>query len=78
MKKLILLFAVAFNLNSNEFLTGSLVDYSGLIKMPNARFNNEGKVSFNYSRFDPYGKYVFKFSHMIGLRELYFIQISIH
>ena len=50
MKKLILLFAVAFNLNSNEFLTGSLVDYSGLIKMPNARFNNEGKVSFYYSR----------------------------
>ena len=62
MKKLILLFAVAFNLNSNEFLTGSLVDYSGLIKMPNARFNNEGKVSFNYSRYDPYGKYVFQFS----------------
>ena len=30
--------------------------------MPNARFKEEGTTSFVYSRYDPYGRYVFQFS----------------
>ena len=62
MKKIAALFLLIFNINSNEYVTGSIVDYSGLIKMPNARFKVEGTTSFVYSRFEPYGKYVFQFS----------------
>ena len=62
MKKIAALFLLIFNINSNEYVTSSIVDYSGLIKMPNARFKEEGTTSFVYSRYDPYGKYVFQFS----------------
>ena len=60
MKKIAALFLLIFNINSNEYVTSSIVDYSGLIKMPNARFKEEGTTSFVYSRYDPYGKYVFQ------------------
>ena len=49
-------------LSASNYQTGSLTSYSGLIKVPNARTSKEGTVSFHYSRYDPYGRYVFNFS----------------
>lgn len=48
--------------SASEYLTGSLTSYSGLIKIPNARTPKEGTVTFHYSRYDPYGRYVFTLS----------------